>query len=104
MDRRQNSRISVQLPVQVWGLDAGGRPFSEAALVTNVSTGGIVVEGLRRRMRPGEQLDVRLGNETSQFRVIWVSCTGDLGLQNLKSRSFLPYCVLACSAQTSGAC
>ena len=104
MDRRQNSRVSVQLPVQVWGVDASSRPFSEAAMVTNVSAGGIIVEGLRRRMRPGELLDVRLGSETRQFRVIWVGCGGELGMQSLREQAFLPVSILACCAQTAGAC
>jgi hypothetical protein len=104
MDRRQNSRVCVQLPVQVWGLDSCGRPFSEAALVTNVSSGGIVLEGLKRRVRPGELVDVRLGTETGQFRVVWTSSTGEVGMQTMKSKSFLPYSVLACCAQNAGAC
>ena len=104
MDRRQSSRVSVQLPVQVWGVDAHGRPFSDSAMVTNMSAGGMVLEGIRRRLRIGELLDVRMGNEQSQFRVIWIGRSGELGLQNLTEQSFLPSNVLVYCAQAAGAC
>ena len=50
MDRRKSPRICVQLPVEVWGLDAFGQAFTEAAMITNMSSGGIVLQGLRRRL------------------------------------------------------
>ncbi|PYV51084.1 MAG: hypothetical protein DMG92_05485 [Acidobacteria bacterium] len=51
MDRRQSPRIEVQLPVQVWGMDAHGQPFMNPALVTNMSTSGLVIQGVRRKIR-----------------------------------------------------
>jgi len=104
MDRRQNPRIAVQLLVQVWGLDAFGQPFMDPAVVTNMSTGGLVLQGIRRRMRTGEILDVRMGKEKAEFRVVWVSASGDLGMQSLSARAFLPSSVLAHAAQAAAAC
>ena len=104
MDRRQSSRVAVQLPVQVWGVDAHGRPFSDSAMVTNMSAGGIVLEGIRRRVRLGDLLDVRMGEQRSQFRVIWIGRSGELGMQNLTEQSFLPPQVLVHCAQAAGAC
>ena len=85
MDRRINTRISVQLPAQVWGLNSSGQPFTDSALVVNVSARGIVLRGLAKRIRIGELLDVRRENSTTQFRVIWIGARGDLGLQNLST-------------------
>ena len=104
MDRRRTPRVSVQLPVQVWGLDAFGRPFTDSALVTNLSLGGMVLQGVRRRMRTGEILDVRMGSSKAEFRVIWISESGELGMQNLTMQTFLPHSVLAHCAQVAGAC
>jgi hypothetical protein len=104
MDRRRNPRVSVQLPVQVWGLDAFGQPFTESAMVTNLSSGGIVVEGVRRRMRTGDVLDVRMGASKAEFRVVWISEEGELGMQNLTAQSFLPQSVLMHCAQAAAAC
>lgn len=104
MDRRRTPRVAVQLPVQVWGLDAFGRPFTQSAMVTNLSSGGIVLQGVRRRMRTGELLDVRMGSTKAEFRVIWISEEGELGMQSLSVQSFLPPAVLTQCAQAAAAC
>src|SRR5246127_4660331 len=83
MDRRSSPRVSVQLPVEVWGLDASGQAFMESALITNMSSGGLVIQGVRRRMQTGEVLDVRMGYETANFRVVWVGEKNELGMQAL---------------------
>jgi hypothetical protein len=104
MDRRRSPRISVQLPVEVWGLDASGQAFMESALITNMSSGGLVIQGVRRRMRSGEVLDVRMGCETAHFRVVWVGENGELGMQALSQQTFVPPSVLIHCSQAAGAC
>lgn len=105
MDRRQSPRIEVQLPVQVWGMDAYGQPFTNSALVTNVSAGGLVLQGVARRIRVGEVLDVRMGADQHQFRVVWIGTTGDLGMQKITmTGTFLPSSVLVHCAQAAAAC
>ena len=104
MDRHHNARVSVQLPAQVWGVNASGRPFTDSALVVNMSAGGIVLHGVHRRIRIGEFLDVRLDGSCAQFRVIWIGGNGDLGLQNLSTETFLPKSVLLHCGQAAAAC
>ena len=104
MDRRKSPRVSVQLPVEVWGLDAFGRAFTESAIITNMSSGGIVLQRLRKRLRPGEVLDVRMGRETAHFRVIWANDHGELGMQALTEQTFVPPSVLIHCSQAAGAC
>jgi len=104
MDRRRSPRVSVQLPVEVWGLDASGQAFTSSALITNMSSGGIVIQGLQRRIREGEVLDVRMGYQTAHFRVIWVGEQGELGMQALTTQTFVPHSVLVHCAQAAGAC
>jgi hypothetical protein len=104
MDRRNNARVSVQLPAQVWGVNASGQPFIGSALVVNMSEGGIVVRGIHARIRLGELLDVRLDKSTSEFRVIWIGSNGDLGLQNQSAETFLPKAALVHCAQAAAAC
>lgn len=105
MDRRQSPRIEVQLPVQVWGMDVYGQPFINPALVTNMSAGGLVLQGVVRRVRVGEVLDVRMGADKDQFRVVWIGATGDLGMQKITTAStFMPGSVLVHCAQAAAAC
>lgn len=104
MDRRQSPRIEVQLPVQIWGVDAYGSPFTNVALVTNMSAGGMVLQGVMRRVRVGEVLDVQMDAEKAQFRVVWIGATGDLGLQRLTAHAFLPPSVLAHCSQAAAVC
>ena len=109
MDRRQSPRVEVQLPVQVWGLDAYGQPFTDPAVVTNMSTGGLVLQGIRRRIRTGELLDIRIGDERAQFRVVWAGTTGtrragELGMERVTAQAFLLDSVLAHCSQAAAAC
>ena len=108
MDRRQSPRVDVQLPVEVWGLDAHGQAFMDPAIVVNMSMAGLVLQGLRRKIRPGEILDVRMGNDMAQYRVVWVggvgSRAGELGMQRVTPHAFQITSVLACCAQVTGTC
>lgn len=104
MDRRQSPRVEVQLPVHVWGMDAYGQPFTNPALVTNLSAGGLVLQGVVRRVRVGELLDVRMGEEQAQYRVVWIAPTGEMGMQRLTASTFLPTSVFVNCAQAAAAC
>ena len=90
MDRRRNPRVTVLLPVRVWGVDAHSLPFTQLVTVKNLSTNGAVLRGLRRRVNPGEILEVQTGEGKAQFRVVWVGRMGsrreaEVGLQSLPS-------------------
>lgn len=104
MDRRRAARVKVQLPVSVWGVDAYGQAFTSPAMVTSLSASGVVVQGIRRRMRIGDTLDLRMGNNHSQFRVIWVGEMSDLGLERTGGNSFLPASNLIQFAQPAATC
>lgn len=87
-------------------MDAHGQPFTNSALVTNMSTGGLVIQGVRRKIRTGEILDVQMGQEKAQFRVVWVGSqsTSELGLQRVTAQPFLANSVLAHCSQAAAAC
>jgi hypothetical protein len=90
MDRRRNPRVTVLLPVRLWGVDAHSLPFTQLVTVKNFSASGVVVQGLRRQVNPGEILEVQTGDGKAQFRVVWVGRLGsrrdgEAGLQSLPS-------------------
>jgi hypothetical protein len=76
----------------------------DPAIVINMSTGGMVLQGIRRRIRAGELLDVRMGKQKAEFRVVWVGATGDLGMQSVTAQAFLPDSMLTYCSQAAAAC
>ena len=72
-ERRRERRALVDLAVQVWGIDAYGMNFAQAAVATNISTRGALLLGIQRTLRPGNVLRIRHGDRSAKFRVVWVS-------------------------------
>jgi hypothetical protein len=83
MDRRRERRLNLELPVRVWGVDKMARPFAEIVRVGNVSNRGAVLIGMRSKVQPGDLLDVQLGGSRAQFRIVWMSLSGEAGIQAL---------------------
>lgn len=90
MDRRRKPRVAAALPVRLWGVDAHRLPFIQLVTVKNISGSGAVVQGMGRRVRSGEILEMQYGQEKTQVRVVWVGRTGtpsegEVGVQQLPS-------------------
>ncbi len=83
MDRRRERRLKLELPVRIWGVDRMARPFAEIVRVGNVSNRGAVLIGIRSKVQPGELLDVQLGASRAQFRIVWMSRSGEAGVEAL---------------------
>ncbi len=88
MDRRRHPRVDTQLSVQLWGIDTFSQPFAQPAHVRNISSSGLVACGMRYTVRIGSILEVKLGQEKAQFRVVWVGQggtrrQGEIGLAKL---------------------
>jgi hypothetical protein len=83
MDRRKERRLNLELPVRIWGVDRMARPFAEIVRVRNVSNRGAVLNGVRSKIQTGELLDVQLGASRAQFRIVWMSLSGEAGIQAL---------------------
>jgi hypothetical protein len=87
-------------------MDAHGQPFTHPGLVTNMSVGGLVIQGVMRKIRTGELLDVQMGQVKAQFRVVWVVSDGtnEMGLQRVTSHTFIAYSVLTHCAEAAATC
>lgn len=83
MDRRKERRLGLQLPVRIWGMDRMTRPFAEMVRVRNVSDQGAILTGVRAKVKTGEVLDVQHGAARAQFRIVWMSLSGEAGIQAL---------------------
>jgi hypothetical protein len=94
MYRDRQPRVTTAFPVRIWGLDVNCRPFAQIASVTNVSDGGILLNGVRHRLRAGEVIDVQYNDTKAEFLVVWAgqrgtTTEGELGLQALPSQPCL---------------
>jgi hypothetical protein len=83
MDRRTERRLNLELPVRIWGVDRMARPFAEIVRVGNVSNRGAVLVGMRSKVQSGDLLDVQLGASRAQFRIVWMSLSGEAGIEAL---------------------
>jgi hypothetical protein len=83
MDRRKERRLNLELPVRIWGVDRMARPFAELARVRNISNRGAVLVGVRAKIQTGDVLDVQLGASRTEFRIAWISLSGEAGIEAL---------------------
>jgi hypothetical protein len=88
MDRRRQSRVFVELPVQIWGVDATGRPFTQATSLRTISGRGATLQGVTVQLKPGELIDLQYKGNKAQFRIVWLgrpgtNKQGEVGIENL---------------------
>ena len=83
MDRRKERRLDLELPVRIWGIDRMARAFAELVRVRNVSNRGAVLIGIRAKVQEGDLLDVQNGASRTQFRIVWMTSTGEVGIEAL---------------------
>ena len=92
--KRREKRIAAALPIRLWGLDARGRPFIEAAKTTNVSRSGVLLKGLPTKLVVGDTIGLRCQEKKYRFRVVWIAAegtpeAGNIGLQSLESGKWI---------------
>ena len=104
MDRRRQSRVFVDLPVQIWGMDTFSRPFTQSASLRSISGRGATLQGVDAQLKPGEMVDVLYQGTTAQFRIVWcgkpgTDMEGEVGLERLSAgAAFWDVDPLRCSA------
>ena len=94
MDRRREQRVSVELPVKIWGMDANSRPFTQAASLRTISGRGATLQGVNVLLKPGCVLDLQYQGANAQFRVVWfgkvgTEMQGEVGVENLSENLVL---------------
>ena len=88
MDRRRQSRVFVDLPVQIWGMDTFSRPFTQPASLRSISGRGATLQCVDAQLKPGDMLDVLYQGTKAQFRIVWCgkpgsAVAGEVGIENL---------------------
>jgi hypothetical protein len=87
--KRREKRIAAVFPIRLWGMDANGRPFIEAATTLNVSRKGAHLSDVPTKLAVGDVIGLTYNQQKYKFRVIWVGKTGtaevgNVGLQSLE--------------------
>ena len=90
MDRRRQQRVFVELPVQIWGMDANSRPYTQSASLRTISGRGATLQGVDASLKPGDVVDLQYEGTKAQFRIVWLGkpgtqMQGEVGVENLSS-------------------
>lgn len=88
MDRRRQQRVFVELPVQIWGMDANSRPFTQSASLRTISGRGATLQGVDAQLRAGDLVDLQYEGAKAQFRVVWLGkfgteMQGEVGVESV---------------------
>ncbi len=69
-------RLSVDLPVRIWGMSADGRPFSQAARAQNISSEGALISEVENQLKVGDVIGLQCEEKKTRCSVIWVMNAG----------------------------
>jgi len=75
-ENQTEPRLTVDLPVRIWGMSADGRPFSQHARAHNISSEGALISGVDNELKVGDVVGVQCDDKKTRCTVIWVMNTG----------------------------
>jgi hypothetical protein len=75
-EHQTEPRLTVDLPVRIWGMSADGRPFSHSARAQNISSEGALIAGVENELKVGDVIGVQCDEKKTRCTVIWVINTG----------------------------
>ncbi len=75
-NHQSEPRLTVDLPVRIWGMNAEGRPFSQHARAQNISSVGALISGVESELKVGDVVGVQCDEKKARCTVIWVMNTG----------------------------
>src|ERR1700723_190202 len=74
-DSQTELRLSVDLPVRIWGMSQG-QLFSQSARAQNSSAEGALISGVETELKVGDVIGVQCDEKKTRCSVIWVMNTG----------------------------
>jgi len=72
MEQRPGARVSAEIPVRIWGMDASGKPFFGTAIAGNLSAAGAQLSHVRHVLKVGDTIGIQYETTKARFEVIWV--------------------------------
>ena len=78
IEHQTEPRLTVDLPVRVWGMTAEGRAFSQHARAQNISSEGALINGIEGELKVGDVIGVQCAEKKARCSVIWAMKTGPI--------------------------
>src|SRR5713226_8653171 len=72
MEKRPESRVSADIPVRVWGMDADGKPFFQSALAGSLSSEGAQLSHIHHSLKTNDIIGIQYGDKKARFYVVWI--------------------------------
>jgi len=78
VDLQTDSRLTVDLPVRVWGMAADGRTFSQVARAQNVSWEGALLSGIEALLKVGDVIGLQYEGKKVRCQVVSTTSPGGI--------------------------
>lgn len=75
MDKRPENRVSAEIPVRIWGMDACCKPFFGTAIASDLSAAGARLSHVRHTLKVGDTIGIQYDNVKARFEVMWVKAS-----------------------------
>jgi len=75
-EHQTEPRLSVDLPVRIWGMSADARAFSQHARAQNISSEGALIAGVDSELKVGDIIGVQCEEKKTRCIVVWVVNAG----------------------------
>ncbi len=75
-EHQTEPRLTVDLPVRLWGMTAEGRAFSQHARAQNISSEGALLSGVENELKVGDVIGIQCDEKKARCTVIWAMHTG----------------------------
>lgn|SRR5262245_47740964 len=75
MDKRPETRVSAEIPVRIWGMDAAGKPFFGTAMAGNLSAAGAQLTHIRHTLKVGDTIGIQYESIKARFEVMWAKAS-----------------------------
>jgi hypothetical protein len=72
IERRKQSRVRVEVRVEISGKDAACEVFSQSVIAGNLSRSGALLRGVRGDLRCGDLVTLKYGERQAKFRIVWL--------------------------------
>src|SRR5947208_14843242 len=100
MENRPGTRVSADIPVRIWGMDAAGKPFFGTAIAGNLSAAGAQLTHIRHNLKVGDTIGIQYENVKARFEVMWAKASVAPGRHEAGTR-ILPTQMVPCGHVTA---